>query len=186
MSKKKDIKVCPVERAGSLESSLRRLFHNPRKIMNPYIHKGMTVLDFGCGPGFFTIEIAKLLLNDGKVIAADLQEGMLQKLSQKIKDTILESNIILRKCENIKISVTEDVDFILAFYVIHEVPDKEKIFNEFKSILKQNSKILIVEPCFHVSKKSFKEMITLLENIGFKITEKPKIFFSRSIVVEKK
>ena len=54
----------------------------------------MKVLDIGCGPGFFTIEIAKLLNGSGQVIAADMQEGMLCKVQQKVEGTGLELLII--------------------------------------------------------------------------------------------
>jgi ubiquinone/menaquinone biosynthesis C-methylase UbiE len=90
MSKEKVTKICPVELAGGLDNSLRRLLQNPQKILKPYIKKGMVVLDLGCGPGFFSIEIAKLLMGSGEVIAADLQEGMLDRVSKKIKGTALE------------------------------------------------------------------------------------------------
>ena len=42
-------------------------------------------MTLGCGPGFFTVEIAKMLNGSGKVIAADIQDGMLEKLNKKIK-----------------------------------------------------------------------------------------------------
>ena len=54
----------------------------------------MKVLDIGCGPGFFTIEIAKMLNGSGLVIAADMQEGMLCKVQQKVEGTGLELLII--------------------------------------------------------------------------------------------
>ena len=43
-------KLCPVERAGALDLSLRKVAHYPTKILKPYIKTGMTVLDVGCGP----------------------------------------------------------------------------------------------------------------------------------------
>ena len=55
----------------------------------------MTVVDMGCGPGFFTVEMAKLLNGGGTVIAADLQEGMLEKVRQKIAGTALEQRVRL-------------------------------------------------------------------------------------------
>ena len=70
--------VCPAALAGSLDNRIRRWFQNPQKILSPYIKEGMTVLDIGCGPGFFSVEIAHLVGKTGRVIAADLQEGMLQ------------------------------------------------------------------------------------------------------------
>ena len=74
-------RVCPVELANSLDSKIRSLIQNPRKILKPYIKEGMKVLDIGCGPGFFSVAIAEMVGKNGKVIAADMQEGMLQKLN---------------------------------------------------------------------------------------------------------
>lgn len=176
-------RVCPVERAGGLDSSARRLFQNPGRILKPFIRKEMTVLDLGCGPGFFTVEIAKILQESGMVIAADLQQGMLEKLRQKIQGTEFENKIQLHKCEANKIGVNEKVDFVLAFWMIHEVPDQVKLFEELKSILKPGGRIYIIEPKFHVSKKSFAEMLSKAENIGFEIIERPKVLFSRSVIL---
>jgi len=72
--------ICPVEKAGGLDNSIRKILQHPRKILRPYIKEGMSVLDLGCGPGYFSLEIAKLLNESGKVIAADLQQGMLDKV----------------------------------------------------------------------------------------------------------
>jgi ubiquinone/menaquinone biosynthesis C-methylase UbiE len=185
-TKEKNTRVCPVAIAGGLDNSFRRLFQNPRRILEPYINKGMTVLDLGCGPGFFSIEIAKIVGASGKVIAADLQEGMLEKVNKKIKGTDLKQRIELHKCEEDKTGVTEKVDFVLAFWMIHEVPDQDKLFGELKSILKPDGKIYIIEPKFHVTKKLFEEMISRTENIGFEIVDRPKVSVSRTVLLTHK
>ena len=123
--------------------------------MGPYIEEGMTVLDVGCGPGFFPIEIAQMVGNSGRVIASDLQEGMLQKLRGKIKGTELDKRITLHKCEENKIGVSDEIDFVLLFYVVHEVQNEEALFDEIGTILKPSRKVLIIEPPFHVSKSAF-------------------------------
>jgi ubiquinone/menaquinone biosynthesis C-methylase UbiE len=146
----------------------------------------MTVLDLGCGPGVFTTEIAKMVGDSGKVIAADLQEGMLEKVRQKIKGTELEKRILIHKCEGNNTGVSEIVDFVLCFYMIHEVPDVDNLFKELKSILKPNGKIFIVEPKFHVSKKAFEEMIARARNIGFEIMSGPKVFYSKTVLFSNK
>jgi ubiquinone/menaquinone biosynthesis C-methylase UbiE len=182
MTEHKNDKVCPVEKAGVLDNSLRKLLQSPQKILRPYINTGMKVLDFGCGPGIFSIEMAKMIGDSGKVIAADLQEGMLEKVKQKIKGTELGKRIQLHKCESDKIGVTERVDFILIFYVVHEVPDQDKLFKELKSILKPGGKLYVIEPNFHVSKSEFEEMISKAKNIGYGIVDRPKVFFSRAVL----
>lgn len=185
MSKEKNQRVCTVENAGGLDNSIRRFLQNPKKILSSYIHRDMIVLDLGCGPGFFSLEIAKLLSGTGKIIAADLQEGMLEKVRQKIIGTELEKLFLLHKCDKNNIGVTEKVDFVLCFYVIHEVPDQNKLFAELKSILKPNGKILIIEPKIHVPKSDFINMCDKLNILGFEIIERPKVFFSRSILIKK-
>jgi ubiquinone/menaquinone biosynthesis C-methylase UbiE len=180
---KNDKRICPVERAGGLDNSARRLFQNPHKILGPYIREGMTVLDLGCGPGFFSTEIAYLLNGSGKIIAADLQDGMLEMVRKKIKGTGLEERISFHKCSEEKVGIEEKVDFILAFYMFHEVPDQDKLFQELKSLLKPDGRIFIIEPKFHVTKRRFAEMISRTEAIGFHIIERPKVFFSRAVLL---
>jgi ubiquinone/menaquinone biosynthesis C-methylase UbiE len=178
-------RVCPVELANSLDSKIRRWLQNPQKILSPYVKEGMKVLDVGCGPGFFSIELAKMVGTSGKVYAVDLQEGMLQKLRGKIYGTPLELIIQLIKCEKDEINVPEKVDFILAFYMVHEVPVKDKFFAALKNILNENGEFLIVEPkFFHVSKKEFNSTIGKAEAVGFKAVKGPNLPFSFSAILK--
>jgi ubiquinone/menaquinone biosynthesis C-methylase UbiE len=179
-------RVCPVERAGHLDNKIRRWIQNPRKILSPYIEKGMTVLDIGCGPGFFTIDMARLVGESGRVIAADLQEGMLRKLKSKIQGTQLETRFKMHKCDEHGIGVSEKVDFILVFYMFHEVPGPKEFLAEIESILKPDGRVLIVEPPFHVSKKAFEEMIGKARKTGLVPVERPKVFLSKAVVLKKR
>lgn len=72
-----------------MESRIRRWVQNPRKILSPYIDSGMTVLDFGCGPGFFSLDMADMVGDSGKDMAADLQVGMLAIVENYIRGTEL-------------------------------------------------------------------------------------------------
>lgn len=178
-------RVCPVERAGSLDNRIRRWLQNPQKILRPYIEEGMTVLDVGCGPGFFSIDMAQIVGKSGRVIASDLQEGMLQKVRDKIKGTELEERITLHKCVENKISVSEHVDFVLLFYMVHEILNKEEFFNEIGTILKPNGQVLIVEPPFHVSKSAFEETVRKARDVRFTDVEGPKVLFSKTVILKK-
>jgi ubiquinone/menaquinone biosynthesis C-methylase UbiE len=182
---KKNRRVCPVQRAGSLDSRIRRWIQNPRKILRPYIEEGMTVLDIGCGPGFFTVDLARMVGKSGHVIASDLQEGMLRKLRKKIQETELEKRIMLHKCKEGEIGVSEAVDFVLAFYMVHEVSNQEKLFKEIESILKSSGQVFVVEPPFHVSKAEFEGTVTIARNACFTTVERPKVFLSKAIILKK-
>lgn len=177
--------MCPVEHARNLDNVFRRLVHNPKKIFGKYVKEGMVVLDVGCGPGFFSMEIAKMVGESGRVIAADLQEGMLEKVKNKTRGKDIEERIELHKCEEDTIGISTKLDFVLAFYVVHEVFDQEKFLKEIGSMLKPNGIFFIAEPIFHVSKKAFEETISKATVLGFKPIEKPRVFFSRAAVLRK-
>jgi ubiquinone/menaquinone biosynthesis C-methylase UbiE len=146
----------------------------------------MNVLDIGCGPGYFSIEMAKMVGPDGRVISADLQEGMLRKLSAKISGSELQSRIRCILCGRSNINVSERVDFILAFYMVHEVPDKDSFFRQLNAVLIEHGRFLLVEPkLFHVSRKDFDATIKIAENAGFSAAPGPRLPFSWSAVLAK-
>jgi ubiquinone/menaquinone biosynthesis C-methylase UbiE len=179
-------RVCPVKLANSLDSRIRRWLQNPTKILAPYVKVGMTVLDVGCGPGFFSVELARMVGNTGRVIAADLQDGMLQRLAHRIEGTDLADRIRLVKCDQDNINVKERVDFILTFYMVHEVPDKNSFFGQLNGILNDEGQFLIVEPkLFHVSRTEFESTIRVAESNGFRAFPGPSLHFSWSAILKK-
>lgn len=179
-------RVCPVELADSLDSKVRRWLQNPRKILAPFVSEGKTALDVGCGPGFFSVELARMVGPHGRVIAADLQQGMLDKLARKIKGTDYAPRIRLVKCHQQSLNVVDTVDFILTFYMVHEVPDQQEFFRQLFPLLHEKGKYLIVEPkLFHVSRAQFRETLRHAETAGFVSAPGPSLLLSWSAVLMK-
>ncbi|MBD3252330.1 methyltransferase domain-containing protein [Candidatus Pacearchaeota archaeon] len=176
-------KICPASKAGGLDNFFRKIIHNPKKIFGSYVKPGMTVLDIGCGSGLYSREMSLMVGKKGKVIAVDLQKEMLNKLKLRIMGSEIEKIIKPVKCKKGNIGVKEKVDFVLAFYMVHEVVDKEKFFNQIKKIMKKNSKFLVVEPKNHVSEEEFNKTIKLALKKRFRILKKPKVFFSRAVLL---
>ena len=175
-----------MEKASALESRLRLFLQNPRKILEKYVRSGMTVLDLGCGTGYFTLEIAKLLNNNGKVIASDVQKGMLELLKQKLRNSELKRLIEIHNSQENTLCLTERVDFILAFYSFHEMKYIDSIIHDLTRIVKPETKIFISEQKLHVSKNTFNKIIAKMENSGFEICGRPLIFFSRTVIMKTK
>ncbi len=178
-------RVCPVERAGALDTRYRRWMQSPKRILKPFIRKGMHVIDLGCGPGVYTLEMARLVGEHGKVIAADIQEGMLQIVQKKIRNTPQEKIIELHQTSKDSLNLSIKADFILAFYVLHEIPDKENLYRQLHTLLKSGGKLLIIEPKGHVAKQEFESMIRQFKLLGFKQIHCAKVFFSRTVLLQK-
>ena len=182
---KKSLDVCPVELAGSLDNRFRRLFQNPQKILKPYVSPRMTVMDMGCGPGYFTLDMARMAGPEGHVIAADLQQGMLDKVKAKIAGTELEQRIALKLCGTGSLAQPGSVDFVLAFYMVHEVPEVLPFFEDIAEALKPGGMLLMVEPPFHVSKKKYQANLEAARSAGLVLLKEPRCWPDKAALLQK-
>ena len=174
--------ICPWWLAYTFDNPFRSFLHNPEKMLGPYVSKGMTVLDAGCGMGFFSIGLARLVGDRGCVIAADVQPKILAVMLKRCEKAGVSSIIHLHRSEPDNLGVETPVDFILAFWMAHEVPDPKRFFHQVRACLKPDGRILIAEPRFHVSAKRFQEIVVLAQASGLSFCETPSIRFSRSAV----
>jgi ubiquinone/menaquinone biosynthesis C-methylase UbiE len=180
--------ICPWWIGYLLVSPLRRLVQNPYKILTPYIKPGMTALDVGSGMGFFSLDMAKLVGQEGKVVCVDLQEKMIQSLLKRAAKAGLQKRIDHRLCSKDSLNlddVKNGINFALAFAIVHEVPDSDVFFQQIYSALKPNGTLLLSEPKGHVSGKDFQNTVTIAEEAGFKSLETYYIMRSRSVLLKK-
>jgi ubiquinone/menaquinone biosynthesis C-methylase UbiE len=174
--------ICPWWLSFFVSGPLRRLFHNPEKILRGLVRKGQVVADIGCGPGLFSIPLAKMVGEEGRVIAADIQEKMLEYVRRKAEKAGVASRIELHQSQRDKLGIKEQVDFALAFYMAHEVPDKDAFFKEIVTLLKTEAHFLLVEPKMHVSASRFQKTVDAAYAIGLKVESEWKVSFSRGVL----
>ncbi|UCD77277.1 MAG: class I SAM-dependent methyltransferase [Desulfobacterales bacterium] len=172
--------VCPWWLAYTFDNPIRKLFHNPHKIFGAYVKEGMTVIDVGCGMGYFSIGMAKLVGASGKVIALDLQQKMLDVMLRRARRAGVADRISPHRCEAGSIGILEPVDFILAFWMVHEVSDKNQFFQQLRSNLAVTGKVLIAEPNLHVTAEELEKTIEIAQDSGLRYCDGPKIRFSRT------
>jgi ubiquinone/menaquinone biosynthesis C-methylase UbiE len=76
--------------------------------------------------------------------------------------------------DKINVNVNENVDFVLMFYMVHEVPNKENLFKEILPLINKNGLLMIVEPKF-VSKNNFNKIMDKIKENGFEeYNQKPR------------
>lgn len=185
MSPEKNL-TCPWWLLFTFDNPLRKWIHNPRAILSPWVNPGDTVLDVGCGMGYFSLELARLAGADGKVIAADLQPEMLAGLQKRALHAGLQSRIHPHICLSNGINIPEPIDLALAFWMVHEVRDREAFLADIYTHLKPGGRFLIVEPKIHVSRQNFLRTLWLCQKIGFLLISEPRVAISRALLMVKR
>ena len=176
--------VCPWWLAYTFDHRLRNWIHNPLRLLGNYVGLGMTALDIGCGLGFNTLGLARLVGPGGNVIALDIQSKMLEGTMRRAKKLGLEERITLLLAGPDDLRMKSRVHFALAFYMIHEVPDKTRFLNQVASCLLPGGYFMMVEPPVHVTQKGFEKTVALAQSSGLVLEEKYKIFFGRTAVLK--
>jgi len=129
--------------AWLLDNPIRRWLQPPSELIEKLaITPNDTVMDFGCGPGYYTTELAK---RAKKVIAVDLSPQMLQKAQNKVAKAGAK-NIQFLQSNGTSIQVEDDsVDIIFLVTVFHEIGETQTVLKEFHRILKPDGKLVVVE-----------------------------------------
>ena len=179
--------VCPSWLCFTFDNPVRKIFHDPVKIVAPYITPGDTVVDIGPGKGYFTLPMCQLVGGaqggGGRVIAVDIQEQMLNSLQRRAVAAGLAANLTVHLSTPNDFGLAVQADFVLAFWMVHEVPEPGQFFTHVKEIMKPEATFLIAEPLFHVTKGRFDKTLRTAQEAGFKIAARPEITFSHAALL---
>jgi 2-polyprenyl-3-methyl-5-hydroxy-6-metoxy-1,4-benzoquinol methylase len=175
--------VCPWWLCFTFDNPLRKLLHNPEAILGPYIKPGNNVIDVGAGMGYFSIPMARLVGPAGHVTAVDIQTKMLSALAERAQRRGVSERITTHLASPGSLDHHSKADFILAFWMVHEVPDQRSFLTEIHNLLKPDGLFLLVEPIVHVLKRSFSQTLKTAEDVWFFVKENPKIRISHSALL---
>lgn len=180
--------VCPGWVGYFLISPLRKILENADKILSPVVRAGMTVLEPGCGMGFFTLPLARRVGPAGRVVAVDIQPKMLAVLRKRARRAGLLQRIDIRKAEPDCLGIEDlsgTVDLTAAIHMVHEMPDPNNFFSEIWTALKPGGTLLFIEPKIHVDKRQFMESVAMAEQIGFKRVSEWSKMSARKCLLQK-
>lgn len=144
--------------------------------------KGMTILDFGCGSGITTLELAKKIRQEGTIVAVDISEKQLENAYRKINHSMKISNVVFIKESHLDLKIKFDALTMVGVVEHMNNPKKDirKIFSTLKkgatfSIMSFGSTMGIPAPEFLADKKELKNFF---KSIGVDVeikSEKKKL-----------
>ena len=181
-------RVCPWWLGYLLASPIRKLWQDPAKILSPYVHEGLRVLEPGPGMGFFTLELASMVGANGRVYVIDLQPKMIDTLKRRAAKAGLADRIDARVAarESMGIDDLKDsIDFVLAFAMVHEMPDAGKFFREASLAARTGATLLLAEPRGHVKDEMFENELKLAADAGFVVAARSTISGRHAALLKK-
>ncbi|HUB28499.1 MAG TPA: class I SAM-dependent methyltransferase [Terracidiphilus sp.] len=180
--------VCPWWVGYLLASPVRRLMQNPEELLRPHVWSGMTVLEPGPGMGFFTIPLAQMIGESGRVVAVDIQPQMLKSLRRRAAKAGVAPRLDARLAHPGSLGIADlegTIDLVLACAVVHEMPSPQSFFREAAAAMKADGRILFIEPAGHVKNELFAKELDAAHRGGLFLKEQLSIPRTHSVVLAK-
>jgi ubiquinone/menaquinone biosynthesis C-methylase UbiE len=134
------------------------------------LEPGMTVLDAGCGPGRLTIPLARAVGAQGRVVAVDLQVGMLDRARNKAQAAPLENIEFVQAGLGDGKLGQERFDRALLVTVLGEILDREVALKEIHDALKPGGLLSVTEVIFDPHFQRQSTVTHLAGAVGFRET----------------
>jgi ubiquinone/menaquinone biosynthesis C-methylase UbiE len=148
----------------------------------------MTVLDIGFGNGYFSLGMARMVGSDGHVVCVEIDYDKIEPLKLLAADNGLSEQIDPRICNDSNLAIadlTNQIDFSLAFFVVHHATDIAALMTGTKNALKPGGKFLIVEPSHHASASYCEAVESAAKQAGLSVIDHPKFIRTWSVLLTK-
>jgi ubiquinone/menaquinone biosynthesis C-methylase UbiE len=162
---------CPMWVHYLLASPIRRLMDSPEKLLGPFVRSGMKVLEPGCGFGFFTIPLARMVGPEGTVVCVDVEPEAIARLTRRAEKARLGERIVARACSPTDLGVSShagQIDLVVVAYALHELEDIPGFLAQAASALKPAGRMLVLEPKGHVAPEQFARELEECRGAGFR------------------
>lgn len=107
------------------------------------VKSGQTVVDYGCGPGRYAVELARLVGTGGKVIAVDLVEIALDETRNKLEAEGFQ-NFELKLAQGYDSGIADNTaDIVFAIDMFHHISDTNVFLREVFRISKPDGLLIL-------------------------------------------
>ncbi len=160
--------------AAFLQSKVRRILDPPERVINLLgVREGMRIADIGCGPGVFSVEIAKRVGDLGFVYAIDSNSYMVDRVESLVKAMKLNNvKAIKTDASDLSVIPSESVDISIFIYSLHHINRKVDAIREALRITRRGGRIFILDPIwerffFHgIKNRDIDQIVKMLNDYG--------------------
>lgn len=163
-------------------NSIDNFYQHPSNVLNNFISDGMRVAEIGYTNGFFTNLMAKKVGNSGMVYAIDIDASRSKYNTSGKNSNPIKNIFCIQSKAKESFKIIGKLDFILFFYSLDKISNREFLFQNINRILKVGGILLIIEPIFESNISNFKDYINLSNKSGFKYLIKSDCTFNHKLL----
>ncbi len=156
------------------------IFRSPERLLAAAgLKTGQSVLEVGCGPGFFTIPAAAIVGAQGKIYAVDVHPAAIARVKKRLESGgIRNVTPILANASDTGLP-DQSIDLAFVFGLLHVAGGLEDVLSEVHRVLKPDGVL-----SFEKTRGSEKRLIEEVEAGGFIYSEKRgRIFlFTKGVI----
>lgn len=182
-------RVCPWWLGYVLASPMRSwISERPEDLLGPHLEAGAMVVEPGPGMGFFTLPMARIVGENGRIVAVDIQPKMVEALRRRARKAGLDGRIEARLAHPESLGLADldgAADFVLAFAVVHEMPSAGSFFGQAAAVLKRGGVLLLAEPLGHVDAEAWRLELDAAQIAGLAMISRPPVRRSRAALFRK-
>lgn len=124
------------------------------------------VLELGCGPGWFSRQIAESI-PQGELVLCDIQEDMLE-IAKKRTEPLVNVRTQVSSAASLPFDVG-NFDVVFLSSVLGEIPEKRACISEIRRVLKGGGSVVVVETRRDSDFIRFDDLLALAESSGFSL-----------------
>lgn len=167
------------------DRTLRPLLCNAQSLVAPHVRPGPRVADIGCGAGYFSVVLSRLVGPRGEVVLVDVQPEMLERAQARCaRDPRARARLTPVLAEAGSYVPAGHLDFALLAWMLHEVPDPAGLWRGLAGALAPGGRALVIEPHWHVSRAQFEAELAPATALGLTRIDLPGRCFSRIALLQ--
>ena len=120
--------------------------------------EGMTVVDPGCGFGYVSLAMARMVGPQGKVVSVDIEAHAVERLIRRAEKAGLADRIEASTCQSADLGLSRyegKVDLVTVIHTLHEFEDLPRFLSQVGALLEPEGRMLVVEPRGHVKQAEY-------------------------------
>lgn len=169
----------------AFDRTIRGLFWDAEATVAPYVASGDRVADIGCGVGFHSIALSRLVGPRGEVLLADVQREVLRRAVDRCRRDPLARAPLTPVLTDVggDLPINGELDFALVFWALHEVREPQRFWRQLVPHLRAGAKVLVAEPILHVRRQRYQDELRPAEELGLARAEVDDIAFTNAAVL---